>query len=73
MRTERELDPSATLDEVTNRYPQTIEVFNRFGVDICCGGGVSLAEAAQRDGIELRRLMHELNDALARSSAESPR
>lgn len=59
------IDPALTLDEVTNRFPETIEVFNRFGMDVCCGGGASLRDAAMRDGVSLPKLQDALREALS--------
>ena len=63
------IQPGMTLDEITNRHPTTIEVFNRFGMDICCGGGVTLSEAAERDGVSLRALTDALEEILANRDA----
>ena len=41
-----------TVNETIARFPQTVGVFNRFGIDACCGGAVPLDEAAQRDGAD---------------------
>lgn len=65
MQIDSPIDPTLTLDEITNRFPETIEVFNRFGIDMCCGGAATLAEAAARDGVKLPELQHALHEALA--------
>ncbi len=62
------LDAEMTIDEITTRYPATFEVFSRFGIDICCGGGVTVREAAERDGAELRELENALKVAIAASA-----
>ena len=54
------IEPSTTVDEITNRYPETFDVFSQFGVDICCGGGMTLEEAAARDGVPLEKLVATL-------------
>ena len=61
--------PHETLDDITNRHPETIEVFNRFGIDICCGGAATLEEATRRDGVDLPTLQAALRDALASHGA----
>ena len=58
------LDVRDTLDDITNAHPTTIEVFNRFGIDICCGGDARLADAAARDGVDLDTLVRELEAAV---------
>lgn len=71
MQTDNTIDPGLTLDEITNRYPETIAVFNSFGVDICCGGAARLGEAAARDGVSLPKLQAALREALAHRAVRS--
>ena len=40
-----------TVNEVIRAYPTTIEIFNGFGIDACCGGSVDIESAAVRDGV----------------------
>ncbi len=58
------LDPRMTINEIVAQHPETIPVFNRFGMDTCCGGGVSVEQAAQRDGIEVEPVLAALHEAL---------
>ena len=59
-----QLDPSLTINEIVARHPETIAVFNRFGMDTCCGGGVPVHEAALRDGLDLDDILAALRDAM---------
>lgn len=59
------IDQHLTVNDVLRRHPDTLAVLNRFGVDACCGGGDTLAEAAEREGIELAQLLQELRRAMA--------
>jgi len=59
-----QLDPSLTINEIVARYPETIAVFNRFGMDTCCGGGVPVEEAARRDSLDLDQILAALRDAM---------
>lgn len=65
MHTETMIDPTATVNDVISRYPSTIPVFNKFGLDTCCGGGAPIADAARRDGADLDALLGELRQAAA--------
>lgn len=53
--------PTDTLAAVAERYPGTREVLTRHGMDLCCGGGKTLAFAAQAHGVDLDRLLGELH------------
>lgn len=53
-----------TVNDVIRRFPETVEVFNRFGIDACCGGAVPVEEAAARDGAEPEALRRALDEAL---------
>ncbi len=67
---EVELDCQWTVGQVLERYPATAAVFNRHGMDLCCGSSVSVQEAAHRDGVNVEELCSELQEAaLAPSDA----
>jgi regulator of cell morphogenesis and NO signaling len=46
------LTADLTVNEIVARFPETVAVFNQYGVDTCCGGGVPLRLAAERDGLD---------------------
>jgi iron-sulfur cluster repair protein YtfE (RIC family) len=58
------IDPTRQVNEVIRTHPETIAVFNRFGIDTCCGGAVSIQIAAARDGADLDELMAALSGAV---------
>lgn len=45
--------------------PASGAVFNRFGVDLCCGGGLPLDQAAVQAGVPLDELLAALAPVLA--------
>ena len=58
------LDPSTTLNELVTRQPAAHPVLAAHGMDTCCGGAKTLAEAAEAHGVSLDELMTELKAAL---------
>ena len=56
---------SMTLNECVQLYPQTLPVFNQYGMDTCCGGARRIDDVAQRHGIDLVGLLEVLNWAAA--------
>lgn len=60
------VSPSLTVNECIRIHPQTVEVFNRFGIDACCGGAAPVREAAERDGAEAAAVVAALEEAIGR-------
>jgi iron-sulfur cluster repair protein YtfE (RIC family) len=69
MQEQTEIDTSVSVNEMVARHPETMPVFNRFGLDTCCGGGAPIDEAARRDGADLGELVEALQLALRAVSA----
>ena len=69
--TMKALDVSTSVNDVLTQYPETVSIFNAFGIDACCGGAASLREAARRDGVDLAELLAALQTAVTR--VEVPR
>ncbi|MFA7175416.1 MAG: iron-sulfur cluster repair di-iron protein [Kiritimatiellia bacterium] len=66
------IQPEMTLGEVVVLYPQLRERLEQLGLDYCCGGKRSLAEAVQAVGLDLKKIVAKLEHSLAaQSSAES--
>ncbi|HEX6574815.1 MAG TPA: DUF542 domain-containing protein [Gemmatimonadaceae bacterium] len=65
MKTTITLEPSMTVNEVIAAWPETIAVFNSFGIDLCCGGDDTLELAARESGVDLENLL----DALVKAGA----
>lgn len=53
-----------TVDELMARHPQTMAVFNAFGIDSCCGAHSTVSEACRRDGVEEAPLVTALERVL---------
>ncbi len=50
-----------TLAEIVNEDLRTADVFKKFGMDFCCGGGRSLEAACSKHGVEAEEVLRELN------------
>jgi len=55
------IDTAATVNEILAQHPAAVSAFDTFGIDACCGGDASLAEAARRDGADLGALIAALD------------
>jgi len=60
MAIEHTIDSKLTINTVVQRYPAALGVFNVRGLDTCCGGGLPVAEAARRHGLDLQELLAAL-------------
>lgn len=56
----------ATVNEVTQEHPETLEVFHRHGLDCCCGGSRPVGEAAERHGVDRDTLVRDLEAVTSR-------
>jgi iron-sulfur cluster repair protein YtfE (RIC family) len=57
------VDPDDTLNAVVARRPETLAALAALGLDACCGGALSLREAARRHGLDLATLLDALDGA----------
>jgi regulator of cell morphogenesis and NO signaling len=54
------IDASWTVNDVIEKFPDSIAILNSLGVDSCCGGHLTLSEAAAESMIEVETLLTEL-------------
>jgi regulator of cell morphogenesis and NO signaling len=66
------IDTSQSLNELLARAPEALPVLQRFGLDTCCGGSLSLAVAAQHHGLELAELVAALTEAVEQAQSDPP-
>jgi regulator of cell morphogenesis and NO signaling len=66
-----ELNPHSTIIEVMRTLPGSIDVLEDAGIDYCCRGKQSLAEAAQAAGFEISELI-ALLESVGDSGARLP-
>jgi iron-sulfur cluster repair protein YtfE (RIC family) len=67
MKTGTRIDPTMTINEVIAQHPATIAVFNHLGMDTCCGGGVSVSDAAHRESLDVTSVLSALREAIEHS------
>lgn len=60
--------PSSTLADIATTHPGAAGVFYRHGLDFCCGGRRSLAEACSARGLDAAAVL----DEVAREAAANP-
>ncbi|CAG0957672.1 partial Iron-sulfur cluster repair protein YtfE, partial [Geobacteraceae bacterium] len=52
-----------TIGEFVAEDYRTAEVFEKYGIDFCCGGNVALSAICQRQGIDPAVLLREIEAA----------
>lgn len=55
--------PDDTVNTVVQRYPATLPILARLGLDTCCGGGIAIGVAARAHGLTFEQLLEELRPA----------
>src|SRR5262245_25054707 len=59
--------PDTTLADLAAAHAGASRVFHRHGLDFCCHGRVSLAEACAKKGLDTAELLRELADETPRN------
>lgn len=62
--------PHTPVSDLASRHPATIRVFQRHGIDFCCGGKRPLEQAAREQGLDFEALAGELQTAAAAPTPE---
>jgi regulator of cell morphogenesis and NO signaling len=60
-----EITATTKIADIATKLPASIPVFERYGVDFCCGGQRSLEEAVKESGLQLGDLLVEIEQAEA--------
>lgn len=61
-------DSNSTIGEFVANDWRTAEVFKRYGIDFCCGGKRTVAEACQKKGIDPKQVITELEEIVLTGS-----
>jgi regulator of cell morphogenesis and NO signaling len=62
------IDPQSQIAAIATAHPETIRVFQRHGIDFCCGGKRHLAEACAERGLAASAVVADLESSLLDSS-----
>ena len=52
------------IRDLVERWPATMPILAGYGIDLCCGGGHTVVEAAKLHELDLDRLVGELRPIL---------
>lgn len=58
------ITPARTLAEIAAAQPSVAPIMAKHGFDMCCGGAKAVEVAARAHGVELDRLLEELQEAV---------
>ena len=59
------IDAATSVNELLRLYPVSAHVLNAFGIDTCCGGALTLTEAAADAQVPCEDVTHALAQAVA--------
>jgi len=59
-RTAPPLNGDLTLNDIAAAVPRALEVFNRYGLDSCCGGAKPLGLVCEKHGLDLDAVLRDL-------------
>lgn len=66
------LSPEAIVGDIASSLPGAAEVFRRNGISFCCGGKLSVAEAAAGQGLAVAKLLDALRALEAGAARTAP-
>jgi len=66
------LTEERTVGEIAADLPASVRIFEKYDIDYCCGGKISLAAACAGRGIAPERVIAELDAARAPAPGEAP-
>lgn len=62
---------NTTVSDIVKNDFRTSEVFDKYGIDFCCGGNISVAEASKQNQVNTDQLVQELNQKMSESDEEN--
>lgn len=66
------LDPNRTVRNLATEVPGATRVFEKLGIDYCCGGGKSLRDACAQTGVSVEDVLRNLENSVTPQGPEAP-
>lgn len=67
------IDAGTTVGTIAAEHPLTTRVFQRHGIDFCCGGGRPLGEICKEQGLELELVLGEIETEISQTPVSTVR
>ncbi|MDX5349548.1 MAG: iron-sulfur cluster repair di-iron protein [Paracoccaceae bacterium] len=67
-----DLSPTAIVGDIASDLPGAAEVFRQNGISFCCGGKLSVAEAAAKHSLSADALLADLRALVAAAGRDAP-
>lgn len=62
------IQAECSVNEFVCHIPESLEVFKQLGIDTCCGGSLTLADAARKAGLSPDILLAKIERAAVAAS-----
>ena len=66
-----EIETGTEIGKIVRLNFKTAKLFEKYGIDFCCGGGISLSEACENSNADLNKLVSEIEALLKVNDPES--
>ena len=66
-----EINNTTTVSEIVRKNYRTAQLFENHNIDFCCGGNISLDHACDKAGLELSKLLSELEKILKNDNPDT--
>lgn len=66
----KRITPQSKVGEIVADNFKAAQIFTKYGIDFCCGGGISLQKASEKHNIDTNNLVSELNETDKMNSGE---
>src|SRR3954469_12607145 len=58
------LKPEQTVGQIAAEFPASVRVFEKYGIDFCCGGKLPVAQVCANKSLDAGQLLAEIGQAL---------